>query len=183
MGTLNPEWHGASGFIRVEVNDCTRVNVYHPDLPPRVPNDRGAIHNHRYDMTSRCLYGGLEHIVYRAIPRLGGHYTVYNVIHDEFFPCEQVDLEVEDRIIVNAGETLRFGGLEWFHRVVPHGQTVTCVTRIADVSEGKPCQVLCRSDLTPMNAFAKGEFAPSETLMRMHVAAAFAGVVFEDVFK
>ena len=181
MGTLNPEWNGAGGFIRCDLNDMTRVNVYHPDLTPTVTIERGAIHNHRYDMTSRCLYGGLEHIVYKAVPRQGGHYKSYHVIDDQFFWAGDFDLVVEDRIMVQAGETLRFGGLDWYHRVIPHGQTVTCVTRIADVSEGQPCAVLCKAKLTPMNAFDP-ERAPGELLLRMHLAAALSGVVFEDVF-
>lgn len=167
-------WNGAGGFIRCELNEHTRFNVYSPDLPPTVQDGRGTIHDHRYTMSSRVLIGKLEHIIYSVTPDENGNYISYHVIDDTFHPIEPVTVEVADRVLIEAGQDFHFGGPDWWHRVIPHGPTLTCVTRIADVSDGEPCKIVSYRDYPPQNAFDP-ETAPSINTMVLYTRGFFDG--------
>lgn len=57
-----PRFHG-NGFTQLYVGEKMRLHVWHPDLK-KFDEHNAQIHNHRYDVYSRVLYGKLQHAVY-----------------------------------------------------------------------------------------------------------------------
>jgi len=61
-GYLQPRFHG-NGFIQLYLTSIDRLHIWHPKLPP-IRNHNAMIHNHRWDMRSKILKGGLSHTTY-----------------------------------------------------------------------------------------------------------------------
>lgn len=62
MLRAEPRFHG-NGFIQLQLNDRTRLHIWHPKLPP-IPDHNATIHDHVWDMESVVLLGSLTHYTY-----------------------------------------------------------------------------------------------------------------------
>lgn len=168
-------WNGAGGFIRCELNEFSRLHVYCPDLfPSTVDEQSGSIHDHRFIMSSRVLFGGLRHHVYDVKPSEYGDHVVWEVVNDEFYFVERVTLSHKGITVLEKGDDYKFGGTGWFHYVEAIGPTMTCVTRIAEEPNG--IHIITRNDQQPKNAFDPNR-SPTEQQMTAVVESAFSRAI------
>lgn len=75
--TLDASWrhHGIGvlqRYVREDVAHEVRVHVWHPDLVRPGITERGAVHDHRFDLESRVIVGRIGELIYETEEVPGG---------------------------------------------------------------------------------------------------------------
>jgi hypothetical protein len=124
-----PAWFGL-GFVQLKLTHQTRVHFWHPECTKDIPPEE--IHDHRYDFTSKVLFGELVHNVYGFEYNTRGKFEMFE---ESCEPGKRVDpLPIFRGDIVQLGSyTLTAGSSYTFKKDQFHNnesrKAVTFLTR------------------------------------------------------
>lgn len=132
--TLIPRLH-PNGFIQVDINDFTRLNIWDDTLPP-AQTINTPIHDHTFDFTSRIIVGKLIHIAYDFGLNPRGDYHLWGV--EPWLDGEETvlkpltgmkgDISIFETLELPAGYQYQFRA-GWFHETKFEGFTATVMTK------------------------------------------------------
>ncbi len=159
--------HG-NGFIQIDVDNRTRINVWSPLIPAQKVYT--GIHDHRFNFVSTIWYGTLYNRVYKPIivskPKkpVETEFQVFEALPTlRFDGDEDTKLTATDSWIVggmNPSTETHVQGQAYylpryeFHESVVKRFAVTCMTRFSVDTIHKP-RVLVKIGETPSNEFDK----------------------------
>lgn len=146
-----------NGFLQITGgNGKKRVHVWSSDVPRQIRPT--LIHNHRFEFTSRILYGTLLNVRYRIVPGFAfyrhtplaheGRYT--ELIADGTMPCSA---EIWTCEILTEGQSYHMSPYE-YHMSIPWGFCVTEMTKIGENGKTEP-SVLVPTGYEPDNEFTR----------------------------
>ncbi len=155
-GEHQPRFHG-NGFIQLDLEDGSRLNVWDPSLYGLAQSIRTGIHDHRFSFISEVIYGVQVHQPYEVVS--GDEYEIYT-------PVRRGDTEdtklvrsmagrfsfvANHRLEIPRGNSYEFMfGL--FHDTVPIGLTATLMGKTKVEKLWTP-RVACRVGEKPDNGF------------------------------
>lgn len=193
-GLLSPddfgEWrHHGLGLVQryVPGQPDLRLHVWHDSLDRGVRADGGARHNHRFDLVSRVLVGGVLNEELEVLPHVNGPWSSWTVINasDERGPEQPVlhesglDVWGTDSRSVGPGQEYYFP--KWrFHESHPrHAQwDVPCTVTLVSRHRREKAHAHILSVGQPSHAFAEGHL-PAPEVVRDVLAQALAAVLEE----
>jgi hypothetical protein len=162
--------HSGLGMLQGYVLEGTdreiRVHIWHPSLRRPGIEESGLLHDHRFDLTSHVLVGGIRQTEYQLAPNSYGRYMLYSVLHaraahtesgGQLYHQEPQKLEglyeAEVRSVdITAGCSYFFPARE-FHGTDFYGSLcVTLVTKTNQTEE--PAKLLAPRDRPLVHAFS-----------------------------
>lgn len=161
--------HGL-GFIQVQLQGGQRLHVWHPDLPRRSCFEHSAIHNHRFNFTSRVLIGQQININVRPINADAAEATHLLYLHEgprtanggrPWTPNAPVAMVEHSVQTVEAGEEY-FMPAYHFHRTESggDGRVATIMTKLAEGKRGAMSS--WRIGIEPDTDFDRFQLSPAE---------------------
>lgn len=161
--------HGL-GFIQVQLQGNQRLHVWHPELPRRRCFEHSAIHNHRFNFTSRVLIGQQINIKVRPINADDGEATHLLYLHEgartanggrPWTPNAPVAMVEHSTETIVAGEEYFMPAYN-FHRTEPagDGRVATIMTKLAEGKRGAMSS--CRIGIEPDTDFDRFQLPPAE---------------------
>ena len=177
------------GYVREGDDHEVRLHVWHPALIRPGIVDHGDVHDHRFELRSVVLAGGIRHEEFLVEDDPEGEWDVHQVTHARQNPegafRERIHSAVPGPLAPTAqhvrvyrvpfdfaeGSRYRFprGG---FHRTSVDGLAVTLVTKTDQIDAG--ARILARHGSPPVTAFDprdKGDTDLSATIVRVVVDA------------
>lgn len=161
--------HGL-GFIQVQLQANQRLHVWHPALPRRRCFEHSAIHNHRFNFTSRVLIGQQININFKAIDADEDTATHLLYLHEgprtanggrPWTPNAPVAMFEHNRNVINAGTEYDMWAYA-FHRTEPggDGRVATLMTKTGEGKHGAMSS--CRIGIEPDTDFDRFQLPPAE---------------------
>ncbi|MDZ4337151.1 MAG: hypothetical protein U1A62_26080 [Pseudomonas sp.] len=161
--------HGL-GFIQVQLQGNQRLHVWHPELPRRRCFEHSAIHNHRFDFTSRVLIGQQININFKAIDADEDLATHMLYLHEgprtprggrPWQPNQPVVMLETGRDCIEAGRTYLMDAYD-LHRTEPggDGRVATLMTKREEYKAGAMSS--CRIGIEPDTDFDRFQLPPAE---------------------
>ncbi|MBG4448675.1 hypothetical protein I5F71_03055 [Pseudomonas aeruginosa] len=158
--------HGL-GFVQVQLQGAQRLHVWHPELPRRACFEHSAIHDHRFNFTSRILVGVQVNFDYRAIPDQDGDYMLY--LHEgartacggrPWVPDGRVMMIQTARYAIEAGNDYNCQAYE-YHRTEPggDGRVATIMQKRGEYPQGAHSS--CLVGITPDAEFDRYQWSPA----------------------
>lgn len=163
-GNLKVRYHSGVGFMQAYLTNDIRLHVWHPDLPGEL-EAFGNRHDHRFDLKSNILLGGVVDTQFETVSGMG-LFDIYTVKPAHF----------EDPAIPELQSTMNnFGILSImkhkegdfyhmpsgvFHESRAEGLTVTVMRKSNQVEAW--ARILATPDQEPEHAMA---YKPSQTLL------------------
>ena len=159
--------HGL-GFVQVQLEADQRLHVWHPELPRRRCFDSSAIHDHRFDFTSRVLVGEQNNLEYQAMADPEGDYVLY--LHEgartacggrPWVPDGRVTMRLVGKEVVPAGQ--EYTQLAYrYHRTVPggNGRVATIMHKAAEYSRGAHSS--CLAHVQPHDDFDRFQWSAGQ---------------------
>jgi hypothetical protein len=159
--------HGL-GFVQVQLEGAQRLHVWHPELPRRNCFEHSAIHDHRFDFSSRVLVGNQRNIQYAEFASSDGPYMLY--LHEgartacggrPWVPDGRVHLKVVEDDVVMAGCDYQQKAY-CFHRTEPmgDGRVATIMQKLAEFSKG--AHSTCLVGIEPDDEFDRFQWSPAQ---------------------
>lgn len=159
--------HGL-GFVQIQLEGNQRLHVWHPDLPRRTCVESSAIHDHRFDFTSRVLIGRQHNIEYRCDPSPCGGYLLY--LHEgartacggrPWVPDGRVHMVEINSESIPAGATYTQQAYH-FHRTEPggDGKVATIMQKLKEYSRGAHSS--CIVGVKPDDEFDRYQWSPAQ---------------------
>ncbi|WP_122409199.1 hypothetical protein [Pseudomonas viridiflava] len=158
--------HGL-GFVQVQLQGNQRLHVWHPELPRRTCFEDSAIHDHRFNFTSRVIVGAQINHCFQMERSEAGEFVLYlhegartagggrpwtadgraNMIHDGTFT-------------VSAGNDYNTIAYE-YHRTEPggDGRVATIMQKRGDHPAG--AHSTCRFGVRPDTDFDRYQWKPA----------------------
>lgn len=166
--TANISLHGL-GFIQVQLQGNQRLHVWHPELPRRKCFENSAIHNHRFNFTSRVLIGQQINIKVRPVNAVEGAATHLLYLHEgartanggrPWTPNAPVAMDEYTSETIEAGQEY-FMPAYHFHRTEPggDGKVATIMTKLAEGKRGAMSS--CRIGIEPDTDFDRFQLSPA----------------------
>lgn len=151
--------HHGIGALQAYVSETVRIHVWHDTLVLPGMRESGAIHDHRFDLESTVLVGGLTNREYGedlpdGVPL--GEFDMYEVVKTSDRVAEL--RKIATRNFISVRETLLGEGCTYtypkrrFHESIHRGTTVTLVTK--SNQEDCPPRILAPAGTDPVNALA-----------------------------
>lgn len=161
--------HGL-GFIQVQLQANQRLHVWHPRLPRRRCFEHSAIHNHRFNFTSRVLIGQQININFKAIDADEDTATHLLYLHEgprtanggrPWTPNAPVAMFERSRNVIDAGSEYDMWAYD-FHRTEPggDGRVATLMTKTGEGKHGAMSS--CRIGIEPDTDFDRFQLPPAE---------------------
>ncbi|MBU1282848.1 MAG: hypothetical protein KJ989_15415 [Gammaproteobacteria bacterium] len=161
--------HGL-GFIQVQLQANQRLHVWHPALPRRRCFEHSAIHNHRFNFTSRVLIGQQINIKFKAIDADEDTATHLLYLHEgprtanggrPWTPNAPVAMFEHNRNVIDAGTEYDMWAYD-FHRTEPggDGRVATLMTKTGEGKHGAMSS--CRIGIEPDTDFDRFQLPPAE---------------------
>lgn len=180
--------HGL-GFIQVQLQGNQRLHVWHPDLPRRHCFEHSAIHNHRFDFTSRVLVGTQINIDFGDIPEGAYHnvpptHVLY--LHEgarsakggrPWTPNGKACMTELGRTEIQAGGSYQMKAYH-FHRTEPGGNGKVATIMAKGWEGQKGAQSSCRIGIEPDTDFDRFQLTPAQ--LWMYVIEVLGGIGMFD---
>lgn len=115
------EWrHHGLGMLQRELDDTTRIHVWHPSLRAPWTDGFRAVHDHRFDFASAVMVGSLDDVPYDVVKNVGEHYPV-----GSWRACPETDLfEIAHAKLQMKGDTSkRHLGKVFVRKLLPRTRT------------------------------------------------------------
>lgn len=159
--------HGL-GFVQVQLQGDQRLHVWHPELPRRRCFEHSAIHDHRFNFTSRVLVGTQINHVYKLERRMDGELVLY--LHEgartacggrPWTPDGRAELKRIETFKVEAGNDYNTLAYE-YHRTEPggDGRVATIMQKRGDYPAG--AHSTCRHGIQPDTDFDRYQWTPAQ---------------------
>lgn len=138
------------GFIQLKCkNPKWRYHFYTKAFPSIMPQEE--LHNHRYEFRSKVIKGSLSNHIYAVCS--GNEYEKVRVSCDPKLPVTDATTEwVGAYPLVRthmAAESVYTQRPEAFHRVIPHGDTITLIERPSEEEHYAPFAEVLRKLNSP----------------------------------
>jgi hypothetical protein len=157
--------HGL-GFVQVQLQGNQRLHVWHPELPRRTCFEHSAIHDHRFDFTSRVLVGTQNNHVYAHQKKHDGEFVLY--LHEgkrtanggrPWTPDGCADLNLVASFDVSAGKDYDSTAYV-YHRTEPggDGRVATIMQKTGEWQAG--AHSTCRAGIQPDTDFDRFQWSP-----------------------
>jgi len=159
--------HGL-GFVQIQLAANQRMHVWHPELPRRSCFDHSAIHDHRFDFTSRILVGTQRNIEYADIWADDGDYVMY--LHEgartenggrPWVPDGRTNMIIMYDNAVAAGHTYHQKAY-CFHRTEPLGDGKVATIMQKTFEGQKGAHSTCLASVTPDVDFDRYQWSPAQ---------------------
>ncbi|MHC8358489.1 hypothetical protein ACYZTL_25590 [Pseudomonas sp. LB3P81] len=159
--------HGL-GFVQVQLKGNQRLHVWHPELPRRACFEHSAIHDHRFDFTSRVLVGTQINHVYAMQRKHDGEFVLY--LHEgkrsanggrPWTPDGHADLTPLPSFEVPAGKDYDSTAYV-YHRTEPggDGRVATIMAKRGEYPAG--AHSTCRVGIEPDTVFDWFQWSPAQ---------------------
>lgn len=159
--------HGL-GFVQIQLQGSQRMHVWHPELPRRTCFEHSAIHDHRFDFTSRVLIGTQRNIEYADIWSDEGEFVMY--LHEgarspnggrPWTPDGRTDMAVLHDDLINAGGWYRQQAYK-YHRTEPAGDGRVATIMQKTYEGQKGAHSTCRHGVQPDTDFDRYQWSPAQ---------------------
>ena len=159
--------HGL-GFVQVQLEGNQRLHVWHPELPRRSCFEDSAIHDHRFNFTSRVLVGTQINHCYDMQRHDEGDFVLY--LHEgkrsanggrPWTPDGRAHLNWETTFSVEAGNDYNTIAYE-YHRTEPggDGRVATIMQKRGDHPQG--AHSTCRFGVQPDTDFDRFQWSSAK---------------------
>lgn len=158
--------HGL-GFVQVQLEGGQRLHVWHPELPRRACFDHSAIHDHRFNFTSRVIVGKQINHCFEIVHSEAGEYVLY--LHEgartagggrPWTPDGRADLVPDGTISISAGNDYNTLAYK-YHRTEPggDGRVATIMAKRGECPGG--AHSTCRFGIQPDTDFDRYQWSPA----------------------
>ena len=159
--------HGL-GFVQVQLQGNQRLHVWHPELPRRTCFEHSAIHDHRFNFTSRVIVGTQINHEFDMVCHDAGEFVLY--LHEgartsgggrPWTPDGRADLVPAGTFEVTAGNDYNTRAYE-YHRTEPggDGRVATIMAKRGEYPAG--AHSTCRFGIEPDTDFDRFQWSPAQ---------------------
>ncbi len=157
--------HGL-GFVQVQLQGNQRLHVWHPELPRRACFHDSAIHDHRFNFTSRVIVGTQINHSFRLDRCDDGNFMLY--LHEgartagggrPWTPDGRANLVHEDVCRIDAGDDYNTTAYE-YHATMPggDGRVATIMAKRGEYPAG--AHSTCTYGVQPDTDFDRFQWSP-----------------------
>jgi hypothetical protein len=158
--------HGL-GFVQVQLQGNQRLHVWHPELPRRACFEHSAIHDHRFNFTSRVIVGTQINHTFEIASHDAGEFVLY--LHEgartagggrPWTPDGRADMVRTDSYVIEAGNDYNTLAYE-YHRTEPagDGRVATIMAKRGEYPGG--AHSTCRFGIEPDTDFDRFQWSPA----------------------
>lgn len=159
--------HGL-GFVQVQLQGNQRLHVWHPELPRRTCFEHSAIHDHRFNFTSRVIVGTQINHEFNMVCHDAGEFVLY--LHEgartagggrPWTPDGRADLVPAGTFEVTAGNDYNTRAYE-YHRTESggDGRVATIMAKRGEYPAG--AHSTCRFGTEPDTDFDRFQCSPAQ---------------------
>lgn len=159
--------HGL-GFVQVQLEGNQRLHVWHPELPRRHCFEHSAIHDHRFNFTSRVIVGSQINHCYQVHRCDDGEFVLY--LHEgartagggrPWTPDGRAHFEHAGTYVIEAGNDYNTLAYE-YHRTEPggNGKVATIMAKRGEHPAG--AHSTCRWGIPPDTDFDRFQWSPAK---------------------
>ncbi|QSL90472.1 hypothetical protein [Pseudomonas atacamensis] len=159
--------HGL-GFVQVQLQGNQRLHVWHPELPRRACFAHSAIHDHRFNFTSRVIVGTQLNHCFRMERCEEGAYMLY--LHEgartacggrPWTPDGRANLVLDGQFKVEAGNDYNTIAYE-YHGTTPggDGRVATIMAKRGEYPAG--AHSTCTYGVQPDTEFDRYQWSPAQ---------------------
>ncbi len=158
--------HGL-GFVQVQLEGNQRLHVWHPELPRRACFEHSAIHDHRFNFTSRVIVGTQINHAFEMERHDDGDFVLY--LHEgmrtagggrPWTPDGCANMIPDGVYWISAGNDYNTQAYD-YHRTEPggDGRVATIMAKRGEYLDGAHSS--CRCGVAPDTDFDRFQWAPS----------------------